>query len=132
MTTNANPFRTLHTATYGLRDKDGNEMPVFYIGETNSDNDGYVKSFFSNNMDNTSLLYLTNDTYWKPLCLITGGAAQEHTHVRTQHLHHQLHIWGLHLWKQNKQLRRTGGICAPDLLRPARPMLLCAEADLNF
>ena len=83
MTTNANPFRTLHTATYGLRDKDGNEMPVFYIGETNSDNDGYVKSLFTNKMDNTSLLYLTNDTYWKPLCLITGGAEQEHTHVRS-------------------------------------------------
>ena len=81
MTTNASPYRTLHSATYGVIGKDGKKTPVFQIAEYNSENSGYVISHFTN-YQSGSLLYLTNDTYWKPLCLIYEGALQEHHHTR--------------------------------------------------
>ena len=81
MTTNASPYRTLHSATYGVIGKDGKKTPVFQIAEYNSENSGYVISHFTNYLSG-SLLYLTNDTYWKPLCFIYEGALQEHHHTR--------------------------------------------------
>ena len=81
MTTNASPYRTLHSATYGVIGKDGKKTPVFQVAEYNSENSGYVISHFTNYLSG-SLLYLTNDTYWKPLCFIYEGALQEHHHTR--------------------------------------------------
>ena len=81
MTTNASPYRTLHSATYGVIGKDGKKTPVFQIAEYSSENSGYVISHFTNYLSG-SLLYLTNDTYWKPLCFIYEGALQEHHHTR--------------------------------------------------
>ena len=82
MTTNSSPYRTLHDATYGVRDAEGHETPVFYIGEQTSGTSGYVRSLYSNLMPDNSLLYLTNDSKWKPYCLITGGEAQQHDATR--------------------------------------------------
>ena len=83
MTTNASPYRTLHSATYGVIGKDGKKTPVFQVAEYNSENSGYVISHFTN-YQSGSLLYLTNDTYWKPLCLIYEGALQEHHRGNTR------------------------------------------------
>ena len=80
MTTNASPYRTLHRATYGLRDENGNKTNVFYVGEKSS-NSGYVTSQFKN-MSENSLLFLTNDTQLRPYCLITGGQEQQHDATR--------------------------------------------------
>ncbi len=82
MTTNASPLRTLHDATYSLRDAEGNSHPIIYVGEKSSDNSGYVRSVFKNLMSSQSLLYLTNDTYWKPLCLISGNEGDQHDATR--------------------------------------------------
>ena len=83
MTTNASPFRTLHEANYFLRDSEGNLTKVFYIYEQNSENSGYVRSLYLNLLGSESLLYLTNDTKWKPLCLISYVSAEQHDAVRT-------------------------------------------------
>ena len=83
MTTNASPFRTLHEANYFLRDSEGNLTKVFYIYEQNSSNSGYVTSLYLNQLGSESLLYLTNDTKWKPLCLISYVSAAQHDAVRT-------------------------------------------------
>ncbi|MBO4811638.1 MAG: hypothetical protein J5552_08750 [Prevotella sp.] len=84
MTTNASPYRTLHSATYGVRDSTGRKTPVFYVGETSSTNSGYVVSDFRNLLDDdVALLYLTNDTKWTPLCWISDDGNQEHHHTRT-------------------------------------------------
>ena len=83
MTTNESPYRTLHTATYGLRDAEGNKTPVFYVGESNSKNSGYVISSFRNLLtDDTALLFLTNDSEWTPLCWISDDSEQERHHTR--------------------------------------------------
>ncbi len=81
MTSNADPYRTLHTATYGVIGKDGKKTPVFEIAEDDSGKSGYTISHFTNFLSG-SLLYLTNDTKWKPLCLIYEGPLQEHHHTR--------------------------------------------------
>ena len=83
MTTNANPVLTLHAATYGVRDDKGNKTPVLYVGEYESSFDGFVRSDFKNLLSDESLLWLTNDTKYKPLCLITGGEVQRHDATRT-------------------------------------------------
>ena len=82
MTTNSDPYRTLHTATYGVRDADGNKTPVFYIAEQSSGSSGYVRSLYSNLLPESSILYLTNDSQWKPYCIINGGTAQQHDATR--------------------------------------------------
>ena len=81
-TTNGDPYRTLHTATYGLRDAAGEKTALFHVAEQNSDNGGYVRSLFTNYLPNISALYLTNDTKYKPLCFIDGGTAQQHDATR--------------------------------------------------
>lgn len=81
-TTNSDPYRTLHTATYGLRDAAGEKTALFHVAEQNSDNGGYVRSLFTNYLPNISALYLTNDTKYKPLCFIDGGTAQQHDATR--------------------------------------------------
>ena len=83
MTTNGNPLRTLHSATYGVRDAEGRKTPVLYVGENNSGSSGYVISYFRNLLgDDKSLWYLTNDTQWTPLCWINDGPSQQHSHTR--------------------------------------------------
>ena len=83
MTTNASPYRTLHAATYGVRDKKGNKTPVFYINEQSSATSGYVRALFSNLLPESSILYLTNDSQWKPYSFINGGDPQQHDVTRS-------------------------------------------------
>ncbi len=81
-TTAYDPYRTLQVAKFGVKDEKGNKVAAFYIEEFNSSYDGFVMSYFQNLQPDSTILYLSNDTYWKPLCLITGGEKQEHHHTR--------------------------------------------------
>ncbi len=77
-----NPYRTLKDAKFGVRDENGKVTEAFFINEFNSSYSGFVMSYFTNLNPNKSLLYLTNDTKWTPLCYISGGDKQEHHHTR--------------------------------------------------
>ena len=78
MLTNSDPYRTLHAATYGLRDADGNKIPIFYIGETNSNESDKVRSDYQNLMPDETLLYITNDNKWSPQLNYVDGTLQPH------------------------------------------------------
>ncbi len=78
MTTNASPYRTLHTATYGLRDADGNKTPIFFVGETNSSESDKVRSDYQNLLFDETLLYLTNDNKWSPQLNFIDGNKVAH------------------------------------------------------
>ncbi len=82
-TTNGSPYRTLHTATYSLRDANNEEIPIIYIAEYSSAGSGSVTSDYANLQPDNTLLYLTNDTKWKPNCLISGNPVQRHDATRT-------------------------------------------------
>ncbi|MBO4801418.1 MAG: hypothetical protein J5545_06070 [Bacteroidaceae bacterium] len=76
--------RTLDKATYFLKDSSGERIEVLYLHEKDSysKEKTYVRSEMMNKLPGESLLYLTNDTYWKPLCYVWGVEYQEHDHTR--------------------------------------------------
>ncbi len=63
LTSDFDPVRTLHSATYSLKDANGKLTPIFYIGEKNSSSsDEYVTDTLQNLISDESVLFLTNGT----------------------------------------------------------------------
>jgi len=63
--------RTFHSGTFGIR-LDGNDVNCLFVNETNSAPKNYITGYFGNLLADESLLYITNDNQWKPLCWISG------------------------------------------------------------
>ncbi len=67
LTSDFDPFRTLHSAVYSLMDEDGNKTPIFTIGETSSSSSNdYAEANFQNNMAGEAQLFLTNSCTYSP------------------------------------------------------------------
>ena len=72
------PFRTLHGGEYYLKDENGVETKIFTVDEKNSDsNNDYVIAEFQNNLSEESTLFLTNSVTYSPKYLqITGNVTR--------------------------------------------------------
>ena len=77
--------RTFDYATFYMKDSQGNKTNFFYFHESDSysGDKAYIQGKFKNLLGDESLIYLTNDTYWRPYCIIRGGDEQQHDFTRT-------------------------------------------------
>ena len=77
--------RTFDHATFYMKDSQGNKTNFFYFHESDSysGDKAYIQGKFKNLLGDESLIYLTNDTYWRPYCIIRGGDEQQHDFTRT-------------------------------------------------
>ena len=77
-------YRTLHWATFWLKDEKGDSIPMFYLNEESSSTDkDFVKTEFKNMQSSESVLFLTNSVQYSPkYCLITGNDNQEMEYYR--------------------------------------------------
>ena len=78
LTSDYDPFRTLHEAVYSLKDADGKKIEIFKIDEEYSSNTlDYVRAYFQSMQSEESVLFLTNSQQYSPkLCLVTGNEKQ--------------------------------------------------------
>ena len=67
--------RTFHQAKFGVS-IDGKDINCIYVEESSSGAKEYIRGHFGNFLTNESLLFITNDNQWKPLCWISGTSDQ--------------------------------------------------------
>lgn len=75
LTSDYDPFRTLHGGEYYLKDENGVETKIFTVDEKNSGSaNDYAIAEFRNNLSEESTLFLTNSVTYSPKYLqITGS-----------------------------------------------------------
>ena len=78
LTSDFDPVRTLHGATYSLKDANGKLTPIFYVGERNSSaTDDYVSDTLQSLITDESVLFLTNGTkYPSKYQLVTSNKTE--------------------------------------------------------
>ncbi len=84
MTSTYEDYRTMHDATFWLKDEQGDSIPMFWFNETSSDSKkDFVKTYFKNLKAGESTLFLTNSVQYSPkYALITADDDQQFDHYR--------------------------------------------------